>query len=87
VVVDGILVSDGVRALRDFKPTDVESLELLKGASRGWAYGTGASGGVIKVVTRQGELGYGVEHPDRCDIGAWPGRENQPTPRDVRAPV
>lgn len=73
VVFDGVQVGDGMRALRDFKPQDVASLEILRGASRGWAYGTGGVGGVIKVVTRKGDVGYGVQHPDRCDIGDWPG--------------
>ncbi len=71
VVFDGVQVGDGMRALRDLKPQDVASMEILKGASRGWEYGTGGTGGVIKVVTRHGDIGYGVAHPDRCDIGDW----------------
>jgi hypothetical protein len=71
VVVDGIVVNDGARALEELLPDQVASLEILKGASRGWAYGTGAAGGVIKVVTRHGELGHAVQPPDRCDIGDW----------------
>lgn len=73
VVVDGIVVSDGVRALRDMRPADVSSLEILKGASRGWEYGTGGAGGVIKVLTRRGDVSYGLAHPDRCEIGDWVG--------------
>jgi hypothetical protein len=73
VVFDGVLVSDGVRALRDMRPSEVESLEVLKGANRGWEYGTGGAGGVIKIVTNSGNLGHGVQHPDRCDIGDWIG--------------
>lgn len=71
VVFDGIVVSDGVRALRDLRPTDVASLEVLRGAGRGWAYGTGGAGGVIRVVTQQGQAGHGLAHPDRCEIGDW----------------
>ena len=71
VVFDGILVGDGVRSLGDLRPGDVYSLEVLRGATRGWQYGTGGAGGVIKVVTQKGDLGYGLEHPDRCDIGDW----------------
>ena len=78
VVFDGILVSDGVRALGDMRPSDVESLEILKGANRGWEYGTGGAGGVIKVVTNSGNLGHGVLHPDRCDIGDWVGQIGAP---------
>jgi hypothetical protein len=75
VVFDGVVVADGVAALRDFKPGDVYSMEVLRGASRGWAYGTGGAGGVIKIVTKHGDVGYGVQHPDRCEIGEWPGRQ------------
>ncbi len=53
VVFDGVQVADGMRALRDFRPQDVASMEILKGASRGWEYGTGGAGGVIKVLTRR----------------------------------
>lgn len=72
VVVDGLVVSDGERTLRDLRPSDTYSLEVLRGASRGWAYGTGGAGGVIKVATLAGDPGHGIAHPDRCDIGAWP---------------
>lgn len=71
VVFDGVQVGDGMRALRDFKAQDVTSMEILKGASRGWEYGTGGAGGVIKIVTRAGEPGHGIAHPDRCQIGNW----------------
>lgn len=71
VVFDGVQVADGMRALRDLKAQDVASLEILRGASRGWEYGTGGVGGVIKVVTRQGDVGYGVAHPDRCEVEGW----------------
>ena len=78
VIFDGVQVGDGERALQDFKPVDVYSMEILRGASRGWEYGTGGAGGVIKIVTKTGDLGYGVEHPDRCDIGDWTGRLGTP---------
>ena len=78
LVVDGIVVGDAARALRDLRPTDVASLEILKGASRGWEYGTGGAGGVIKVITRGGDVGYGVAHPDRCEIEDWTGRGGIP---------
>lgn len=74
VVFDGIQVGDGVRALKDLHPADVLSLEVLRGASRGWSYGTGGSGGVIQVRTNQGDLGYQPQPPDRCEIGDWSGR-------------
>lgn len=73
VVFDGLVMGDGVSALKDLRPTDVYSLEVLRGASRGWAYGTGGAGGVIRVVTNQGERGYKPLPPDRCEIGDWVG--------------
>ncbi|GMV04950.1 MAG: hypothetical protein AMXMBFR53_12300 [Gemmatimonadota bacterium] len=79
VVVDGLVMGDGERTLRDLRPADVYSLEVLRGAGRGWAYGTGGAGGVIKVETQAGEPSHGVAHPDRCDIGDWPaGRDDGP---------
>lgn len=74
VVFDGIQVGDGVGALKDFKPADVFSMEILRGASRGWAYGTGGAGGVIRIVTARGDPGYQPQPPDRCEIGDWAGR-------------
>lgn len=77
VVFDGIQVGDGVGALKDFKPGDVFSLEVLRGASRGWSYGTGGAGGVIRVLTKQGDVGYHPQPPDRCQIGDWIGAERR----------
>ena len=71
VVFDDLVVVDGTMALRDFSPADVFSLEILRGASRGWAYGTSGAGGVIRVVTKQGDVGYQPQPPDRCEIGDW----------------
>ena len=73
VVFDGLVVVDGTLALKDFNPGDVYSMEILRGASRGWAYGTDSAGGVIRVVTKQGDVGYQPQPPDRCDIGDWVG--------------
>jgi len=78
VVFDEVVVGDGVRALGDMRPSEVYSLEILKGATRGWQYGTGGTGGVIKVVTTPGNLGHSVSPPDRCDIGDWTGRTETP---------
>jgi outer membrane cobalamin receptor len=68
VVLDGIEVADGPRLLRDLRPSDVATLELLRGASGGWAYGTGGQGGVIRITTRHGERGAHPLHPDRCVV-------------------
>lgn len=73
VVFDGVVVADPVAALRDANPVDIYSLEILRGATGGWAYGTGGSGGVIRVETKGGMEAFGVSDPDRCEIGRWPG--------------
>jgi outer membrane cobalamin receptor len=73
VILDGIQTGDGARLLRDLRPVDVATMEILRGASGGWAYGTGASGGVIRLTTRQGDRGAGLLHPDRCEVPDFEG--------------
>lgn len=76
VVIDGTVAGEASEALAHIPPSEVESLEILKGASAGWAYGTGGTGGVIKVVTKQGEQGYWRADPHRCEIPPFPSRES-----------
>ncbi|MFT5385543.1 MAG: TonB-dependent SusC/RagA subfamily outer membrane receptor, partial [Saprospiraceae bacterium] len=43
--------------LADINPYDIESVEILKGASTAAIYGSRASGGVIIITTKKGEAG------------------------------
>ncbi len=50
-VVDGVIVAAGSDILRDLEPTDIESIEVLKGAAAAERYGSRASNGVIHILT------------------------------------
>jgi TonB-dependent SusC/RagA subfamily outer membrane receptor len=72
IVVDGIPVSnssfgggtDGVvqqSRLNDLNPSDIESVEVLKGAAAAAVWGTRAANGVIVVTTKKGKRGMSIE--------------------------
>ncbi|NUO38307.1 MAG: SusC/RagA family TonB-linked outer membrane protein [Gemmatimonadaceae bacterium] len=46
-----------VNRIADLNPADIESIEVLKGASAGAIYGSKASNGVIVITTRKGATG------------------------------
>jgi TonB-dependent starch-binding outer membrane protein SusC len=46
-----------VNRIADINPADIESIEVLKGASAGAIYGSKASNGVIIITTRRGTTG------------------------------
>jgi TonB-linked SusC/RagA family outer membrane protein len=46
-----------VNRIADLNPNDIESVEVLKGASASAIYGSKASNGVIIITTRRGQLG------------------------------
>ncbi len=52
IVIDGYVTSLG---LGDLNPQDVESIEVIKGASAAALYGTRAEGGVIQVISKKGK--------------------------------
>ena len=43
--------------LEDFNPTDIESIEIIKGPAAATLYGTEASAGVIQIITKRGAEG------------------------------
>ena len=66
VYVDGIRMVSGrsvvqryaaASRLNDIELMDIESIEVIKGPAAAALYGTGASNGVIQIVTRRGQLG------------------------------
>lgn len=69
-VVDGIRLGNTPEILWDLSPGDVAAVEVLRGASGGWSYGTGASGGVILIHTKKG-MGATVGAPSNCQIPEW----------------
>jgi hypothetical protein len=73
LVVDGIVVhAANASALDEIALRDVAWVEILAGALSGWEYGTGGSGGVIRVRTKRG---YRVDRhlsPEYCELpGDW----------------
>jgi hypothetical protein len=83
-----ILVLDGVNLgpmesedmLDMVKPPEIAFLEIYRGASGGWSYGTGASGGVIRITRKKGGESPPPDlDPERCPIPGW---KNQPGNRN-----
>jgi TonB-linked SusC/RagA family outer membrane protein len=54
---------NGVNRIADLNPNDIESLEVLKGASASAIYGSKAANGVIIIRTKQGAAGGGTGYP------------------------
>ena len=48
-----------VNRIADLNPTDIESIEVLKGASAAAIYGSKASNGVVIITTKKGKAGSG----------------------------
>lgn len=73
VVVDGSLMGmPAPQVLGDISPADVAYMEILKGASGGWQYGTGGAGGVIRIQTKRGQLSDApLLDPELCPLPEW----------------
>lgn len=78
--VSPILVLDGVNlgslespgALDAIHPADIAFMELFDGAIGGWSYGTGGSGGVIRVTTKRGgSVAAPGSDLTKCPIPGW----------------
>lgn len=52
IVVDGFVTS---LSLADIAPSDIENIEIVKGAAASALYGTRGEGGVIQVITKKGK--------------------------------
>jgi len=82
-------VSSPNRAI-DVNPSDIESVEILKGAAAGAVYGARAGQGVVLITTKRGRAGqtrysfrssFASDYPNR-----WPGLQNQYAQGDGGAP-
>ncbi|PWH83406.1 SusC/RagA family TonB-linked outer membrane protein [Algibacter marinivivus] len=58
IVIDGAISSTG--AFDDLNPNDIESLNVLKGATAAALYGAQASNGVLIVTTKKGSRGENI---------------------------
>lgn len=57
VNVEPTSMDEGVNRIADINPDDIESIEVLKGASASAIYGSKASAGVIIITTKHGTAG------------------------------
>ncbi|WP_185956512.1 SusC/RagA family TonB-linked outer membrane protein [Changchengzhania lutea] len=57
IVIDGSIASQG--AFDDLNPNDIESMNVLKGATAAALYGSSAGNGAIIINTKQGKAGDG----------------------------
>jgi TonB-linked SusC/RagA family outer membrane protein len=53
----------------DINPADIESIEILKGASAGAVYGARAGQGVVLITTKRGHQGQGVSYSLHSSAG------------------
>jgi len=65
--------------LADLDPNDIESIEILKGASTAAIYGSRAAGGVVIITTKKGEAGK-----TRINFGQSIGQTQMLNPLGVR---
>ncbi len=54
ILIDGIITN---QELGDINTSDIESIEVIKGAAASSLYGSRAAGGVIQVITKKGKRG------------------------------
>ena len=54
VIVDGVIAAGEQQALADIDPSNIESVEIVKGAAAASLYGSRASSGVIQIQTKRG---------------------------------
>lgn len=82
VYIDGVRIeSDGAQggmcgsvthctsALDFLNPSDVESVEIIKGPAASTLYGAEAAGGVIQIITKRGRPGTGIQWAASFDAG------------------
>lgn len=73
---DPLVVLDGVRmgqrsmdALAGINPDELERVEIVRGGTGGWRYGSQGANGVIRIMTRDARGAYGQEtRPQDCDF-------------------
>lgn len=67
LIVDGVILQG---SLSDINPSDIESVEVVKGAAASSLYGSRAGNGVIQITTKSGKSqGDGVRFNARTDYG------------------
>ena len=68
LIVDGVIQQG---SMRDIDPTDIENVEIVKGAAASTLYGSRAAQGVIQITTKSGKnQGEGIRFSSRVESGA-----------------
>src|ERR1700727_3016748 len=70
---------NGVNRIADINPDDIESIEVLKGASASAIYGSKASAGVVIITTKKG-----VSGKPKWDVGQQVGHFSQENTLPIR---
>jgi len=67
-IVDGVVLGSDIA---DLNPSDIESVEIVKGAAASTLYGSRAANGVIAITTKRGTMGGsdGVRFTARSEYG------------------
>ncbi|HEX8850070.1 MAG TPA: SusC/RagA family TonB-linked outer membrane protein, partial [Gemmatimonadaceae bacterium] len=66
-IVDGIILGSSIA---DINPSDIESVEVVKGAAASSLYGSRAAAGVIQITTKKGRSGSdGISTTARAEYG------------------
>ena len=81
---DGSVQDNATNRIADLNPADIESVEILKGASAAAIYGSKASNGVIIVTTRRGRDGAPRFNAEPAD-GLLPAGQHAGQPRTSRS--
>lgn len=93
IVVDGIPLGDGVgggrNALNLINPNDIESMTVLKDASATAIYGNRASGGVIIITTKKGQVGapFAISYNGNISFGNISKKIDVLSPDEFRAAI
>ena len=92
VFVDGVRILSGTNSFDDqcgsvthctdaldfINPSDIESIEVIKGPAAATLYGAQAASGVIQIVTKKGRAGNGIQWQAGLDLGTSDWNEQRP---------
>lgn len=90
IFVDGVRIDDsqvvgfgvggqGTSALADINPSDIESIDVLKGPAAAALYGTDASNGVVIITTKSGQIASSGAAPFNITLRSTVGQNSQQT--------
>jgi outer membrane cobalamin receptor len=66
ILLDGVWLGTDSRVLWDVRPENVEAIQIMRGASGGWQYGS--PGGLLRIWTRRGRGVEVLGAPESCVV-------------------